>query len=151
MNKAKENLYRKVNTKTHNVHHCFGGNFKNSRHKKRETLEQTKGKMFGKVERGLDYTPLYRFLLSKVGENWDDIFSEAKSRLNKVEPIFHMVALREDEKEDFIATGESTYFSGLYVNENGVLQICNPNLKASDMKPFCQCCTHTFNGKIFGS
>ena len=150
MNKEKSKLYRKVNTKARGVHHSSGGDFKYSRNKKRETLEQSKGTMFGKKERGLDYTPLFRFLLSKVGSTWDEVFSEAKSRLDKTEPIFWLVALNEDEKKDSIRIGESSYFSGLYVDENGILQITNPNLKASDMKPSCSCCTHTFNGKIFG-
>lgn len=151
MDKEKSKLYRKVNTKAKGVHHKFGGDFKYSRNKKRETLQQTKGTMFDKKERGLDYTPLFRFLLSKVGSNWDKVFSEAKSRLDKSEPIFWMVALNKDEKEDYIRVGESSYFSGLYVDENGILQITNPNLKAINMKPFCSCCTHTFNGKLFGT
>jgi hypothetical protein len=151
MNKEKPKLFRKVNTKTFNVHHNYGGDFKNTRNSKKETLEQTKGKMFGKKERGLDYTPLYRFLLSKVGNNWNEVFSEAKSRLDKAEPIFGMVALKDDEKEDFVRIGESSYFSGLYVDEDNILQLSNPNLKAKDMKPFCTCCTHTFNGKLFGT
>ena len=151
MNKEKSKLYRKVNTKTFNVHHNFGSDFKNTRNKKKETLEQTKGKMSSKTERGLDYTPLFRFLLSKVGKNWDDVYSEAKSRLDKTDPIFWMVALREEDKKDYIRIGESSYFSGLHVDENGVLQLCNADLKAVDMKPFCDCCTHTFNGKLFGT
>ncbi|MDQ1088362.1 hypothetical protein [Siphonobacter sp. SORGH_AS_1065] len=151
MNKEKPKLFRKVNTKAFNVDHYLGGDFRNTRHSKRETLEQTKGKMFGKKERGLDYTPLYRFLLSKVGSNWDEIFSEAKARLDKVEPIYGMVALIEDKKRDFIRTGESSYFSGLFVDDNNILQLSNPDLKAKDMKPFCTCCTHTFNGKLFGT
>lgn len=151
MNKEKSKLFRKVNTKTFNVHHNFGGDFKNSRNKKRETLEQSKGSMHGKQERGLDYTPLYQFLLSKVGKNWDDIFGEAKSRLDKIEPIFHIVAINEEEKDDFVRIGESSYFSGLFVDMNGILQLSNPNLKAVDMKPYCNCCTHTFNGKLFGT
>ena len=106
--------------------------------------------MFGKKERGLDYTPLFRFLLSKVGCKWDEVFSEAKSRLDKTEPIFWLEALNEPEKKDYVRMGEASYYSGLYVDENGVLQITNPDLKASDMKPFCNCCTHTFNGKVFG-
>ena len=151
MNKEKSKLYRKVNTKTYNVHHNFGGDFKNSRNSRKETLEQTKGSMFGKKERGLDYTPLYRFLLSKVGKKWNEIYSEAKSRLDKSEPIFYMVSLEETDKEDYVRVGESTYFSGLYVDSEGILQITNPNLTAKDMKPSCSCCTHTFNGKLFGS
>ena len=65
-NNQKEPLYRKVNTKARNVHHNFGSDFKYSRNKKKETLEQTKGAMYGNKERGLDYTPLFRFLLSKL-------------------------------------------------------------------------------------
>ena len=150
MNKEKTKLYRKVNTTAKGVRHNFGGDFKDTRNNKRETLQQTKGTMFGKKERGLDYTPLFKFLLSKVGKNWNEVFSEAKSRLDKQEPIFWMVALNEEEKEDYVRVGESTYFSGLFVDDNGILQLVNQNLKAVEMKPFCSCCTHTFNGKIFG-
>ena len=151
MNKEKPKLYRKVNTKAKGVHHHFGGDFRDSRNSKRETLQQAKGTMFGTQERGLDYTPLFKFLLSKVGKNWNEVFSEAKSRLDKQSPIFWMVALNEEEKKNYIRVGESTYFSGLFVDDNGILQLVNPNLKAIDMKPFCDCCTHTFNGKIFGT
>ncbi|MFD0939375.1 hypothetical protein [Pedobacter boryungensis] len=151
MNKEKSKLFRKVNTTAYNVHHNFGGDFKNTRNSKKETLEQTKGKMFGKKERGLDYTPLYRFLLSKVGANWNEVFSEAKSRLDKPDPIFEIVALNESEKKDLIRTGESSYFSGLYVDDDNLLQLSNPNLNAKDMEPYCNCCTHTFNGKLFGT
>lgn len=142
----KEPLYRKVNTRARNVHHNFGGDFKYSRNKKQETLQQTKGTMFGKKERGLDYTPLFRFLLSKVGLEWNDIFSEAKSRLDKTEPIFWLVALSENDKEDFVRIGESSYFSGMYIDQEGILQLSNPTLKTTELKHYCECCTHTFNG-----
>ena len=151
MNREKPKLYRKVNTKAKGVHHGFGGDFKDSRNKKRETIQQVYGTMFGTKQRGLDYTPLFKYLLSKVGCNWNEIFSEAKSRLDKQDPIFWIVALHEDEKKDYVRIGESSYFSGLFVDDNGILQLVNPNLKAADMKPFCNCCTHTFNGKIFGT
>jgi len=147
---VKEPLYRKVNTKARGVHHDFGRDFKNSRNKKRETPEQTQGKMFGKKERGLDYTPLFRFLQSKVGTEWDNVFSEAKSRLDKTEPIFWIVAINENEKEEYVRVGESTYFSGLYVDKNGILQMTNPTLKPGDLTPLCDCCTHTLNGVVFG-
>ena len=150
MNTRKKPLYRKVNTRTHGVHHNFGGDFKHSRHKKRASLEQLKGSMGGKKERGRDYTPLFRFLLSKVGSSWDKVYSEAKSRLDKPDPIFWLVALHEHEQKDMVRTGESTYFSGLFVDDHGILQLTNPNLTAQDLTPFCNCCTHTFNGEVFG-
>jgi hypothetical protein len=151
MDRKKPKLYRKVNTKAKGVHHDFGGDFKDTRNSKRESIQQVKGTMFGAKQRGLDYTPLFKFLLSKTGSKWDDVFSEAKSRLDKQEPIFWIVALHEDEKKDYVRIGESTYFSGLFVDDNNVLQLVNPNLKAVDMTPFCDCCTHTLNGKTFGT
>jgi len=66
------------------------------------------------VRRGLDYTPLYRFLLSKVGADWDDVHSEAVSRLDEEYPIFFVVALREDERTPYFYGGETACFSGLF-------------------------------------
>lgn len=151
MDREKPKLFRKVNTKAKGIHHHFGGDFKDTRRSKRENIQQVKGTMFGAKQRGLDYTPLFKFLLSKIGCNWDEVFSEAKSRLDKEEPIFYLVALHEDEKKDCVRVGESTYYSGLFVDDNGVLQLVNPSLKAAYMTPYCDCCTHTFNGKVFGT
>jgi hypothetical protein len=99
MDREKPKLYRKVNTRAKGVRHHFGGDFKDSRNCKRETLQQAKGTMFGTKERELDYTPLFKFLLSKVGSNWNEVFSEAKSRLDKQEPTFWIVALNDEEKK----------------------------------------------------
>ena len=85
MNRTKTKLFRKVNTTTYNVHHNFGEDYKRNDKKK---YDHSKGKMKRNIERGLDYTPLFKFLLSKVGQDWDEVFSEAKSRVNKSEPIF---------------------------------------------------------------
>ena len=106
--------------------------------------------MYGKKLRGLDYTPLFRFLLSRVGQEWNSVFSEAKPRLDSPEPIFLLVALKEIEKEEYVRVGESSYFSGMFVDDEGILQLTNPTLKAKDLEPFCTCCTHTLNGKLFG-
>lgn len=151
MNKDKNPLYRKVNTRARGVRHDFGGEFKHSRHSKRDTTEQVKGSMHGKKDRGLDYTPLFRFLLSKAGSDWDAVFSEAKSRLDKTDPIFWMVAQQEDDRQDYVRVGESSYFSGMYVDQDGKLQLTNPELRAKDLVPYCSCCTHTLNGKVFGT
>ncbi len=148
-NKTKKPLYRKVNTKARGIRHNFGGDFKYSKNKKGETPEQIRGTMFGKKDRGLDYTPLFRFLLAKVGSNWNDVFSEAKSRLDKTEPIFWIVALNPDERQDYVRVGESSYFSGMYIDDIGNLQLSNPDLKANDLTPYCSCCTHTLNGVAF--
>jgi len=98
---------------------------------------------------GFDYTPLFRFLLSKVGHPWDQVFSEANARLDRPEPVFWMVAQHESDKQDYVRTDENSYYSGLWVDEGGLLQKVNPQLTPEQMKPFCNCCTHTFNGVVF--
>jgi hypothetical protein len=148
----KKPLYRKVNTRTWGVwRNDQTGEYRHQRHTKYEIRnESSRGSMHSTRRHGFDYTPLFRFLLSRVGGDWDEIFSEAVSRLDRPEPVFWMVALHEDEREEVVCLGESSYFSGLYVDDQKRLQIVNPQLNAQDMQPYCQCCTHTFNGKLFG-
>lgn len=146
----KEPLYRKVNTQTHRVHHDTGGNFRTERQGLEES-DASRGAMHGKSRRGLDYTPLFRFLLSRVGSEWDGVYSEAVARLDRPDPIFWLVARHEHERRDKVRVGESTYYSGLYVDEAGILQLVDPHLRPQDLSPSCTCCTHTFNGVRFGS
>ena len=75
----KEPLYRKVNTQTHGVHHGTGGDYRSERNAQARS-EAGRSAMHGKRKRGLDYTPLFRFLLSKVGAEWDGVYSEAVAR-----------------------------------------------------------------------
>ena len=146
---GKEPLYRKVNTRARGVHHNFGGEYRHVRNGKVLTREQLTGTMHQNEKRGLDYTPLFRFLLSKVGSKWDDVYCEAKSRLDKTDPIFWMVSLNDLDRKEIMSVGESTYYSALYVDSDGILQIVAPHLKAEDLKHYCSCCTHTFNGKVY--
>lgn len=146
----KSPLYRKVNTRARGVHHNFGGDYRNDRKSKAvDEFDRSRETMHGKHRRGLDYTPLFNFLLSRVGQRWDDVFSEAVARLDRKEPIFWLVARSETERKDYVRTGESTYYSGLYVDDDGLLQIVNPELGPEGMTPRCTCCTHTFNGIRF--
>ncbi|WP_080962533.1 hypothetical protein [Chromobacterium subtsugae] len=144
----KKPLFRKVNTLAHGVSHGHGSDYKRSR-KEINSIDAKKQAMKRNVQRGLDYTPLFKFLLSKVGRDWNEVFSEASARLDKKEPIFWMVALHDFQKKDYVLIGESSYFSGLFVGEDGTLQIVNPNIGPSTLEPHCRCCTHTFNGKKF--
>jgi hypothetical protein len=147
--KRNEPLYRKENTRTHGAKHD-GGEFKWSRNSRSSLNDiSLRGSMHGKKRLGYDYTPLFKFLLSRVGAPWDKVYSDAVARLDRDEPIFWLVARSPDEGQDYVRIGESTYYSGLFVDESGVLSIVNPNLKLDDMKPFCGCCTHTFNGQPF--
>lgn len=146
----KEPLYRKVNTQTHSVCHATGGNYRTGR-KAHALSESSRASMHGKQRRGLDYTPLFRFLLSRVGSDWNSVYSEAVARLDRPDPIFWLVARHEGERNEIVRVGESSYHSGLYVDDAGILRIVNPDLKAANLTPFCSCCTHTLNGVRFGS
>lgn len=149
----KKLLYRKVNTRARGVHHRSGGDYRHERNSRRERAsveaEVTRGTMHGKEQRGLDYTPLFRFLLSKVGEDWTSVHSEAVSRLDREEPIYWMVARTEAERRLLVRSGESTFYSGLCIDNDGKLAKVAPELRNEDLWPFCPCCTHTFNGVPF--
>jgi len=138
-------LYRKVNTKARGVHHHFGSSYRYDR----KTNAAESVKMKKDVHRGLDYTPLFKFLLSKAGKKWNTVFSEAVARLDKKEPIFWMVSMNIENADDYIVTSESSYFSGLFVDKNGLLQIVSPEIDETSLTPTCKCCSHTFNGKPF--
>ena len=141
----KKPLYRKVNTKARGVLHHKGGDFRHLRNTKNpDAIGMKQG-----VQRGLDYTPLFKFLLSKIGKPWNEIHSEAISRLDKEEPIYWVVSMTKETANDYVRVGESSYFSGLYVDSNGNLQIVAPEIGPSTLEPSCKCCTHTFNGVVF--
>jgi hypothetical protein len=142
-------LYRKVNTRARGVHHRKGGDYRHERNSKRERSneadEVSRGPMHGAKRRGRDYTPLFRFLLSRVGEDWENVHKEAVERLDTAEPIYWMVARNDHEKTPTMRT-ENAFFSGLYVDEAGKLAKVAPDLRNEDLMPQCACCTHTFNG-----
>ncbi|MCA9720231.1 MAG: hypothetical protein H6713_39285 [Myxococcales bacterium] len=150
MRREPQPLYRKVNTRARGVHHRSGGDYKHARNTARERRsDATRGSMHGRERRGLDYTPLFRFLLKKVGEDWDAVYSEAVARLDRPEPIFWLVALREDDRAPYVRVGESSYYSGLYVDADNRLRRVDPTLGPGSLTPSCACCTHTFNGVPF--
>ncbi|MGD9667643.1 MAG: hypothetical protein AB7U75_01135 [Hyphomicrobiaceae bacterium] len=146
----KEPLYRKVNTRARGVRHHTGGDYRHQRNTKREKQsaadEVARGTMHRKERRGLDYTPLFRFLLSKVGEDWATVHAEAVARLDREDPIFWLVARTPDEQRPFVCVGGSSFFSGLHVDDEGKLALVAPDLRNEDLTPWCSCCTHTFNG-----
>lgn len=141
-------LYRKVNTTARGVHHRFGGDHRDTRQRFDEH-EAPRSGMHGAQKRGLDYMPLFRFLLSKVGSAWDVVHAEAVARLDRHDPIFWMLALRPQDEQGYIRTGEASHFSGLRVDEEGLLRVVDPELGPHSLPPMCRCCTHTFNGHVF--
>ncbi|WAL67814.1 hypothetical protein ORV05_08600 [Amycolatopsis cynarae] len=146
----KEPLYRRVNTRARFVHHNHGGDYRHQRNTKRERdSDLPRGSMGGRKRRGLDYTPLFRFLLGKIGEDWDEVRDEAAARLDSPDPIYWLVARQSQERRDYVRIGEASYYSGLYIDDDNRLQVVNPELGADDLEPACPCCTHTFNGVRF--
>lgn len=148
----KELLYRPCNTTAHGARRTTGGDYRHQRHTKLEIGSDAKtGRM--RPVRGRtpdrDYTPLFRFLLSKVGEPWAEVYGEAIARLDREEPIFWLVALEESARTAVVRVGESTYYSGLYVDDAGTLQLVDPTQNVATMVPTCGCCTHTLNGVLF--
>ena len=97
--KKKEPLYRKVRN-NESFAHYNDRSYADYRHR-RNTKKQIdddgnvvlhkKESMNNTSPNGYCYKPLYRFLQSKVGQNWDLVYSEAKSRLDKEDPIWHIV------------------------------------------------------------
>lgn len=143
-------LYRRVNTRTRGVPHQSGGDYRHERNTKRErATDDRRGRMARGRRRGRDYTPLFRFLLSKVGSPWSEVYSEAKRRLDDEEPIFWLVALHREDALPYVRLGECSYYSGLYVDEAGNLCILDARVGPSSLAPSCACCTHTFNGVPF--
>lgn len=146
----KEKLFRKVNTGTHGVHHDSGGNYRWERNTKAEMRnEKAQGPMHSRRRNGRDYTPLFKFLLSRVGRDWNEIYSEAVARLDDPAPIFWIVARCEAEERPYVRIGESTYYSGLTIDAANRLALVAPDFSIDDLKPRCTCCTHTFNGIRF--
>lgn len=74
---------------------------------------------------------------------------EAVGRIDKEEALYHLVFLKRKSAQEVVRTGESTYWSGLYVDDQGILRVVNLHINETSFPPSCKCCTHTFNGKVF--
>lgn len=143
-----QKLYRSVNTTTRHHSNNPGAEYRGKRNAKKlsnELLPQRES-MHGKQNRGRDYTPLFHFLLKQIGQPWDEVFSKASARLDTTEPVFWLVALHEHQRRDLVCIDESSFYPGLFVDENGRLQQVNPAITGKDVEVTCRCCTLTFIG-----
>jgi hypothetical protein len=162
MNREKLPLYRKVNTTARTPHSQRGGQFAWDRNTKRTEVLAESGRLpmqksKNRWAQGFDYTPLFRFLLSRVGKEWQATYTEAKARLDKEDPIWWIV--RRPELDDHYAVnttrlrrvGESSYYTGLHVVD-GVLEIEDKTVGPKDVQNsiYCLCCTYTLNGAVVG-
>jgi hypothetical protein len=144
--REKKPLYRKENTRTHGVRRK-GGDWRWLRHSKGTLSDDRKTVgMAPDLRNRFDYTPLARFLLSRVGLDWTATHSEAVSRLDREEPIWWFVARNDIEKQDYVRCGEDSYFSGLYVDDENVLRRVDPELTSDNFPKDIWGC-RTFNGE----
>lgn len=146
MNKEKKPLYRTVNTRSIrvNYHRGFGPDSKHDRNTKQGLRKSMASKKLG-----LDFRPLFLFLQSSVGKKWDDVYSEAKSRIpsDKGYVIDYVFCKDRSPDSEYFIIHDNCYYSRLMVDDNGILQKYS-NLTIEKMYPSCDCCTHTFNGKV---
>lgn len=144
----KEPLYRKHNKLARGFHHIKpGGDFRHERNSKAMDNFEGSHKSIARSREGYDYTPLFKFLLSKAGQPWDDVFSEAVSRIDKQDPVFWLVDLDFEPGDcGVVRMGESSCYSKLTVKD-GLLIKADEN--ALPPAKSCTCCTYTFNGKPY--
>lgn len=143
----KKPLYRRVNRTAHGAPCGHGGEARWDRNTKASKRSEAKHAGMGPKHRhGLDYTPLFQFLLKNVGADWDKVHSEAISRLDREEPVYWLVARTKDEARPIVRVGESSYYSGLCIDVQNRLAKVAPEVSAKDIYPGCPCCTYTFNG-----
>jgi hypothetical protein len=163
MNREKPPLYRKVNTTAHMMHRQRGGDFADDRNTKLMEVKAEGGRLpmdksKGKSRQGFDYTPLFKFLLSRVGQPWTNVYQEARSRIDKEDPIWWIVRRPELDDHYSISTtrlrrvGESSYYTGLHVDDDGLLQVEDKTVGPKDVQDsiYCLCCTYTLNGNPVG-
>jgi hypothetical protein len=84
MSRKPQPLYRKVNTTAQGVHHAKGGDYRDERRRSHQS-DVSRESMHRRKHRGLDYTPLFKFLLSKCGQQWNAVHAEATARLDRPE------------------------------------------------------------------
>lgn len=157
----KKPLWRKINRTVYGTYRLNTAE-KYSRNKKEDVVKKTK--MNASTKYGdLDFTPLYKFLLKNIGNSWDTVKSEALSRLPKdivqYEDPFNGVVLDYSEylgltefayNNSFFSGGHTSMFSQLYVNEEGLLALVNPELSGESIAKIYSLYpdkTYTFNGK----
>lgn len=138
-------LYRKHNKLARCFCYCSpGSDFRHERNSKAMRNFNGLRLSIRRTHEGYDYTPLFKFLLSHVGHNWDKIFSEAVGRLDKRAPIFWQVDIHFRKGDSgIVRIGGNSYYSKLTVVDD-MLVLADPTAEAPARS--CTCCTHSFNG-----
>lgn len=142
----KNPLFKKENKNSLSSHYNVrkGGDFRHTRNTKKQKEFEGSHQSMKAGQFGYCYKPLFKFLLSKVGQKWDEVYAEAKSRLLSDEPIFWMVETNPVEIEKYnnpsdnpyniidgvFRSGEDSNYSTLIIDSDGILQLQNPEMTA---------------------
>ena len=147
-----DKLYKKQNNKslmTRN-YQPFNPEFKWKRNSKEmKNFDGNKQSMTSKKHER-DYTPLFLFLIASVGNKADDVYSIAKRRSDE---RFQEYWNYMFDGSEFHRMGENSYYSGLMIDENGLIQKVDPTLEGR-LDQFMYDAgydkwTQSFNGKVY--
>ena len=165
-NKKDNLLYTKLNKNTHLYEYYYNttkNRYRYNRHAKdidKTNKKNHKSNTNSSYSTIYDYSPLYKFLLKNVGNNWSEIFRVCQSKLNDVEPITKMVInvntrglvidnvdiKNINQYTPYFKSGPNTCFSTLYVDENDIIQYVDKLFEIKKSRYFNE--TLTFNGHI---
>lgn len=133
----KKSLIRKANTTAHGNHYRGKSKKGYVRGSKRVKEFHESGQYRMKILRAkpcdnFDVTPLIKFIQKNVGRPVDEVKSEAKSRFNTKKN--NGLTKQNFEKHwnhivnnNYICIYECTFFSGVYVDDDGILQPSSEN------------------------
>ena len=165
-NKKDNLLYTKLNKNTRLYEYYYTttkNRYRYNRHSKdmdKANKKSHKNNTNCSYSRIYDYSPLYKFLLKNVGNNWSEIFRVCQSKLNDMEPITKMVInvntrglvidnvdiKNINQYTPYFKSGPNTCFSTLYVDENNIIQYVDKLFEIKKSHYFNE--TLTFNGHI---
>ena len=150
-----EPLYRKENTKGWlNRIYKKGGQFKWKRYSEHDIKAQKKKEGMKEREVGwtaYNYNPLFHYLLGSVGKDYNEVREAVQPRLNSMKPFDIMVdSTGEKPTNDYFCYGENSYWSQLDVEEDGKIQLVNPDL-ANVHPAYGNEWGASFNGKPLGT
>jgi len=148
--KRTEPLYRKEKKTGLSTHYYVvtGSDYRRTRNSKKQKEFDGHKQPMNTGKWGVDYTPLYRYLLSKVGQKWADVYSAVCARL----PIEHREAIGymvvTDTDNPYFRYGENSYFSTLTVKDGILVKVDGEKSFIPPPPIKSVCSTYTFNGKV---
>lgn len=132
-------LYRKVNRKCLHCYDAKASHYRWQRNTKKENKLIEDSVSHGKMHKRpsiftshkYDYTPMIMYVLNRVGEDFDKVYSDVCKRIEgEGKVLFNKMVSKKPKEElnDYFRYGEGSYYSQLYVDDENKIQKINPNL-----------------------